>query len=144
MAVFFWILLYNIVKEESIMEIQWFTRANHGVATIYDTNITLNTVAANHFKSAFATLIGFDEKRKTLIIKAIKKDELAMGLYSADETHPISIKPSYGRINGKNIIRNLIAKFPLDFSTHPFYKFPCEWDQEEKLLRIFLEMEVTS
>ena len=126
------------------MEIQWFTRANHEVATIYETNITLNTVAANHFKSAYSTIIGYEEKRKLLIIKAIRKDDIAMGLFTEEETHPISIKPSYGRINGKNIIRSLVEKFPLDFSTRPNYKFPCEWDQEEKLLRIFLEQEVKS
>ncbi len=126
------------------MEIQWFTRANQGIATIYDTNITLNTIAANHFKTAYATLIGYDEKQKVLVIKAIKKEELAMGLYSESETHPISIKPSYGRINGKNIIRNLMMRFPLDFAKRSFYKFPCEWDQEEKLLRVFLEKEVRS
>ncbi|MDD4211982.1 MAG: hypothetical protein PHY42_01080 [Bacilli bacterium] len=125
------------------MEIQWFTRNNHGVATIYETNITLNTVAANHFKSAYTTLIGFDEAKKILVVKAISKDEQAMGLYSEDETHPISIKPSYGRINGKNIIRNLISIFPLDFSIKPFHKFPCEWDQTEKMLKIHLEREVT-
>ncbi|MFA6627816.1 MAG: hypothetical protein WCQ80_02560 [Bacilli bacterium] len=126
-----------------MMEIQWFSRNNHGVATIYETNITLNTVAANHFKNAYTTLIGFDDHQKALVIKAVNKDEQAMGLYSEEETHSISIKPSYGRINGKNIIRNLVRIFPLDFTSKPFHKFPCEWNQTEKMLKIFLEKEVT-
>lgn len=125
------------------MEIQWFMRNNHGVATVYETNITLNTVAANHFKSAYTTLIGFDEKHRTLVIKAVSKDDFAMGLYSEEETHPISIKPSYGRINGKNIIRNLALKFPLSFTDKSFYKYPCEWVPEEKMLKIFLEKEIS-
>lgn len=125
------------------MEIQWFSKNLPGIASIYETNITLNTVATNHFKNAYTTLIGFDPKSKTLIIKAISKDQVAMGLYKEDETHSIFIKPSYGRINGKNIIQNICAFVPLDFSDKKFYKYYCEWIQSEKLLKVYLEREVS-
>ena len=45
------------------MEIQWFSKNLQGVVTIYETNITLNTVASSYFKNAFATLIGFNKKK---------------------------------------------------------------------------------
>lgn len=125
------------------MDIKWFSKSMPGLASIYETNITLNTVASRHFKNAHTTLIGFDKRSNVLIIKAISRDQVAMGLYSADETHPISIKPSYGRINGKAIIRNISSFFPLDFTKKTFYKFLCEWDQKEKLLKVYLEREVS-
>jgi hypothetical protein len=125
------------------MEIQWFSKSNQGLATIYETNITLNTAASNHFKNAYTTLIGFEKKSKAIVIKAINKDEISLGLYNGMDTHPVSIKPSYGRINGKNIINNICSLYPLDFSDKAFHKFISEWDQEEKVLRIFLEREVS-
>ncbi|MDD3191586.1 MAG: hypothetical protein PHP41_02400 [Bacilli bacterium] len=124
------------------MDVQWFSKSFEGVVTVYETNITLNTVASAHFKNAYRTLIGYDQKSHALIIKSISKDEVAMGLYKEDETHQISIKPSYGRINGKNIVRNITAVHPLDFSQTAFHKFQCEWHQQEKFLQVFLEREV--
>ena len=124
------------------MDIQWFSKNVQGVVAIYETNITLNTVAANHFKNAYSTLIGIDKANKVLLIRAISKDEATMGKYSASDLHPISIKPSYGRINGKNIINNICKYFPLDFSIKNLYKFPCDWDMSQKYLKIYLEREV--
>lgn len=121
------------------MEIQWFTKSLYGVVTIYETNITLNTVAAEHFVNAYSTLIGFDKRETTLLIKALNKEEAVCGKYSENDLHPISIKPSYGRINGKMIIKNICECFPLDFQKQNFYKFKCEWDAANKYLKIYLK-----
>ena len=85
------------------MNVEWFTNEKEKVATIYETNITFNTVAANHFKDSYSTLVGFDIENKVLLIKPITKDEARTRNLSEDEMHTMSIKPSYGRINGKNI-----------------------------------------
>ncbi len=124
------------------MEVQWFSKQDKGIATIYETNLTLNTIASNHFKNVYTTLIGYEKKSNAIVIKAISKDEISMGLYKDVETHPVSIKPSYGRINGKGIIKSISLFYPLDFSKKVYYKFICEWDQKEKSLRIFLNEEV--
>ena len=125
------------------MEVQWFSKNNKGLATIYETNITLNTVASNHFKDVYRTLIGFEKKNNAVVIKAISKEEMLLGLYKGVETHAVSIKPSYGRINGKKIVGSLCEYHQLDFSKKLYYKFECEWDQKEKYLRIFLDKEVS-
>lgn len=121
------------------MEIQWFTKNMAGIVTIYETNITLNTVAAGHFTNTYATLIGFNKKENILLIKSLNKEEAISGQYTDHDLHPISIKPSYGRINGKKIINNICQLFPLDFSEKIFYKFKCEWDAANKYLKVFLE-----
>lgn len=124
------------------MDIKWFSNNTESVVTIYETNVTLNTVASNHFINAYLTLIGFNKTNDTLVIKNLNKEEATSGAYSDCELHPISIKKSYGRINGKNIIRNIQKYFPLDFSKQNLFKFKSVWDEESKILSIFLKEEI--
>lgn len=124
------------------MNVEWFTKSPKGVATIYSSNITLNTTAANNFKTAYSTIIGFNSDEKTLLIKSVTKEDLSMGLYKNLDIHNISIKPSYGRIAGKNIISRLCEYFPLEFENNSLNKFECEWINEEKTLKVYLERRV--
>ncbi|MFA5542853.1 MAG: hypothetical protein WC008_02840 [Bacilli bacterium] len=125
------------------MEIKWFSKSMQKLATIYETNITLNTVASSYFKDAFTTMIGYEKATNSIIVKPVSKDELNMGLYKQTETHKISIKPSYGRINGKKIIQNIQVFHPLDFSNNNYYKYECEWDKSKNLLKIHLDREAS-
>ena len=124
------------------MEITWFSNSMDGFVTIYETNITLNKVAANNFINTYATLIGFNGEDTTLIIKSLSKEEAQNGFYKENDLHPISVKKTYGRVNGKNIIRNISHHFPLDFSSKNSHKFKCEWDQLTHSLIIFLKEEI--
>lgn len=124
------------------MNIEWFTNEKEKIATIYETNITFNTVAANYFKESYSTLIGFNIEEKTLLIKPISKDEVTIKNISEDDLHPMSIKPSYGRINGKNIVKKLCYYFPIDFSEAKAHRYICEWSHKEQLLKIHLLREV--
>lgn len=124
------------------MEIQWFSNSFKGVVTLYETNITLNTVAASNFENAYATMIGYSKKDNSLIIKYLNKEEATSGVYNKNDLHTISIKPSYGRINGKNIIRGIATFYPLDFSRKNMYKFYSTWDVASKSLIVDLSTEV--
>lgn len=120
------------------MEIQWLSNGIKGSVSIYETNITLNTVAASFFENAFAVLVGVNKKDETLIIKSLNKEEATSGVYNKTELHQISIKQSYGRINGKNIIRGICSVFPLNFEVQKLYKYNCFWDVASKSLIINL------
>lgn len=124
------------------MNVEWFAKSPKGVATIYSNYITLNTTAANNFKSAYSTIIGFNNDEKALLIKAVSKEDLSMGLYKDLDIHDISIKPSYGRIAGKRIISRLCEYFPLNFENNSLNKFECEWINDEKTLKVYLERRV--
>lgn len=125
------------------MDIQWFSKNLQGFVSIYETNITLNTVASSNFKTAFTTLIGYDKTKNILLIKALNKEEATMGKYTENDLHAISIKPTYGRINGKSIINNIQKYFPMDFMKKNLYKFPCDWDNSQKFLRVYFDKEVS-
>lgn len=124
------------------MEIQWFSKNLAGVATIYETNITLNTVAAENFKNSYSTIVGINQKDSILFIKSLNKEE-AVNNYDENDLHPIAIKPSYGRISGKNLIKNICQIFPLDFTKQNSFKFRSEWDQANKYLKIYLKEELS-
>lgn len=124
------------------MSVEWFTNEKEKYATIYESSITLNTVAANYFKNTYSTIIGFDKENNNLLIKPISKEEVDVRNISSDDLHSISIKPSFGRITGKNIIKKLILFFPIDFKNSKSHKYICEWSNEEKLLKILLEREI--
>lgn len=121
------------------MEIQWFSKNIKGVVSIYETNITLNTVAASHFVDAYKIIVGYDTNNDNLIIKHLNKEEVQSSVYANCELHNISIKPSYGRINGKEIIKNISKFHPLDFSKQSLYKFECDWNASTKSLIINLK-----
>lgn len=125
------------------MNVEWFTKSPKGVTTIYSSYITLNTVAAKNFLNCYGTIIGFNCNEKTLLIKAITKEELSMGLYNNLDIHPIAIKPSYGRITGRSIINKLCEYYPINFKDNELNKFECEWINEEKTLRVFLERRIS-
>jgi len=124
------------------MEIQWLSNTMQNTVSIYETNITLNKVAASNFIHSYATLIGFDRENNTLIIKSLNKEDATSGLYKESDLHPISVKATYGRINGKNIIRNISSLFPLDFSVKTSYKYKSEWDEISHSLIIYLKEEI--
>ena len=124
------------------MEIKWLSNRMDGFVTIYETNITLNKVSASNFINSYATLIGFNGDDTTLIIRSLSKEETQNGFYKENDLHPISVKNTYGRINGKNIIKNISYYFPLDFSTKNSHKFKCEWDELTRSLIIFLKEEI--
>ena len=39
------------------MDILWFSNNTDSVVTIYETNLTLNTVASTHFQNSYLTLV---------------------------------------------------------------------------------------
>lgn len=124
------------------MNVEWFTNEKEKIATIYETNITFNTVAANYFKSAYSTIVGFNIEETRLLIKPVTKEEVNIRNLSEDSLHPMSIKPSYGRINGKSLIKKLCYYFPIDFTEQKAHRYFCEWNPTENLLEIDLKREV--
>ena len=125
------------------MNVEWFKKSPKGVVTIYNSYITLNTVAANNFKNSYGIIIGYNSYEKTLLIRSISKEDISIGLYKNIEVHSISIKPSYGRVAGRSIINKLCEYFPIDFNNGTLHKFECDWSNEDKTLTVFLERRIS-
>lgn len=106
--------------------------------TIYESNLTLNKVACEHFNDIRFVLLGIDENTNQIAIKPINKESIDLGLYSASQLHKISIGKSYGRISNKTFIKGLSAKYQLDFTSQNGVKYDAFYNDKENILVIQL------
>jgi len=106
------------------------------IATIYDTNITLNKPSSIYFIHAYAVMLGVDEETKKLAIKPLTKELYERGDIDKEMLYKIGVRSSYARISNKTLIKEISALFPLDFEKQKMYKFSCDWEEKEKSLVI--------
>lgn len=121
------------------MEFNWISKqASKGVATIYESNITLNKTASIHFETAYNVMLGLAEDKKLIAIKPLSKEQATSGTLDREKLYKISVKPSYSRISNKNFIKEVMILLNLDFEKNQNYKFSTKWRNDEKLLIVDL------
>lgn len=124
------------------MSIQWFSKKEtEQIATIYDSNITLNKVASDYFKAAYSVMLGFDETAQHILIKPLDKDATRLGHIPEEQRNSISVWQSSARIANKAFISRLTSVTGLQFKKSKAHKFAAEWDESKKVLRINLQEE---
>ena len=117
------------------MKIKWIgTDDSRGAVTVYENNITLSKKAADFFNDAYAIAIGVDDDSNNVIIKNVSKEEAESNVMDSNHLYKISIKASYGRITGKQMIDELKSIFGFDFSKQPAYKFNARWNNGDRML----------
>lgn len=117
------------------MKIKWIgTDDSRGAVTVYENNITLSKKAADFFNDAFAIAIGVDDDSNNVIIKNVSKEEAESNIMDRNHLYKISIKASYGRITGKQMIDELKNIFGFDFVKQPAYKFNARWNTGDRML----------
>ena len=117
------------------MNIQWISSNNTtGAVTIYENNITLSKKAADYFNDAYAIAIGVDGDTKNIIIKNVSKEESESNAMDKSHLYRISIKASYGRITGKQMVDELKYIYGFDFSKQTAYKFNAKWNTGDRML----------
>lgn len=92
------------------MGILWFnseTKNKNLIATIYDTNITLNKNAADLIGDAYKVMLGIDYEKKTLFIKPLNKDSATRGTIPLSSQYNITIRSSYGRISNVEFVKEI-------------------------------------
>ncbi|XMB86227.1 hypothetical protein RJG79_00065 [Mycoplasmatota bacterium WC44] len=125
------------------MSFQWFSKIeSEGIATIYDSNITLNKSASGYFESAYSVMLGFDPVNKIIAIRPLTKETDNLGHIPEDKKYKISVKPSYSRISNKPFIKNISDVIGISFKKSEAHKFVAVWDSAEKILTINLNEEV--
>lgn len=112
------------------------------IATIYDSNITLNKPSSVYFNHAFAVMLGIDESGNKLAIKPLTKEIYERGDIDKEMLYKIGVRSSYARISNKTLIKEIALSFPLDFEKQKMYKFNCDWVEKEKSLVIDLNQPV--
>ena len=125
--------------------IEWFDieKVNKNcIATIYDTNITLNKHTCDLIDNPYSVMLGLDYENKLLFIKPLKKDIATRGDIPESRQYNITIRSSYGRISNVEFIKEIKGVLNVDsLKTNP-KKFLVEYLSGQEILKIDLSKEV--
>lgn len=125
------------------MAIEWIMpKDTLGTVTFYDSNITLNKVAASYFIDAFKVIVGIDREKRRVVIKNLSKEEATRGDVNKNHLLDVAIKKSYGRISSKKVVSDISTVTNFSFTKDTNYKYRANWNATEKLLVIELDEEV--
>lgn len=109
-----------------------------GVATLYESNITLNKAASTHFERAYSVLLGLDEDGLRIAVKPVSKEEVDLGTIPEDKRHKITVKQSYARVSNKKFMKEVAQVANLDLSGGKSVKFRTTWSKLDSALIIDL------
>ena len=125
--------------------IKWFDidkKNKNCIATIYDTNITLNKHACDLIDSAYTVMLGIDYDNKFLFIKPLNKDVAMRGDIPSTSQYNITIRSSYGRISNVEFIKEIKGVLGVDSLKIIPKKFYVEYIKTSNILKIDLSKEV--
>lgn len=109
-----------------------------GVATLYESNITLNKAASTHFERAYSVLLGYDPEGQRIAVKPISKEEVDSGKIPEEKRHKITVKSSYARVSNKKFMKEVAQNSDLDLANGQSFKFKAVWSKPDSALVIDL------
>lgn len=118
------------------MGITWLNaKEREGVASLYSTNITLNTVASVPFEYAYRVQVGIDDQ-DNVVIQPLSKDRVERGDLDEYAIQKIAIKKSYSRISSTDIMKRIAQTLNITLDETP-RRFKTKWDDKENILHIY-------
>lgn len=125
--------------------IKWFDMENKNkncIATIYDTNITLNKYACDLISNAYTVMLGIDYQNMQIFIKPLNKDIATRGDIPKSSQYNITIRSSYGRISNVDFVKEVKGILGVDSLKASPKKFNVEFLENNNTLKIDLSREV--
>lgn len=120
--------------------ITWLsTKDEIGSASLYASNITLNTVAMNKFLSAYRVMVGIDDDNN-IILAPLDKDRVLRGDLKEEQLQKISSKKTYSRISSSSLMKQIGSRLNIAFSSTPI-KCETRWDDNNNVLILKIKEE---
>ena len=120
--------------------ITWLsTKDEIGSASLYASNITLNTVAMNKFLTAYRVMVGIDDD-SNIILAPLDKDRVLRGDLKEEQLQKISSKKTYSRISSSSLMRQIGNRLNIAFSSTPI-KCETRWDDNNNVLILKIKEE---
>ena len=120
--------------------ITWLsTKDEIGSASLYASNITLNTVAMNKFVTAYRVMVGLDDDNN-IILAPLDKDRVLRGDLKEEQLQKISSKKTYSRISSSSLMRQIGSRLNIAFSSTPI-KCETRWDDNNNVLILKIKEE---
>ncbi len=121
------------------MSFIWVSKKpKEGIATLYESNITLNKSASSHFDHAYSVLLGLDLESKKIAVKPVSKEENELGVIPEEKRHKITVKPSYARVCNKKFMKEISDLIGINLTDKKSFKFKTNWSHEDLALIIDL------
>lgn len=115
--------------------IKWFdAKEKIGSASLYSSNITLNTVAMYPLDYAFRVLVGISEDGN-IIIKPVSKNDVESGQLDESRLLKLEIHKSFARISSSLLMRQISEEFHLELGKVPL-RYSTSWDNNDNVLVI--------
>src|SRR5574344_1098765 len=122
-------------KEEGPMGIHWFdARERQGQASLTESYITLNSIAAVPFEYAYKVQVGVSEEGN-VVISPLSKERVMRGDLDEYTLQNISLKQSYSRICSRELMRQIEGETGLKLGKSA-QSFETSWDEGKNLLTI--------
>ena len=123
------------------MAITWLTtKEKNGVASLYNTNITLNKVASVPFEYAYRCQVGITDE-KNIVIEPLSKERVIKGDLDEYAILKISVKSTYSRISSTLLMTKIAGFLNIELSDKPL-KFETMWNEKDNILTIMTNKEV--
>ena len=118
--------------------IKWFNvKAKNGVASLYASNITLNTTAMYPFEDAYKVQVGLDDNGN-IVIQPLIKSIVESG--NLDESCLLKLErnKSFARISSASLMKQIGESIGVTLSKSPI-QYQTSWDPEENVLTILIK-----
>ena len=120
--------------------ITWLsTKDEIGSASLYASNITLNTVAMNKFVTAYRVMVGIDDDNN-IILAPLDKDRVLRGDLKEEQLQKISSKKTYSRISSSSLMKQIGSRLNIAFTSTPI-KCETRWDDNNNVLILKIKEE---
>ena len=118
------------------MDVTWFGEEDKcGQASFYKTNLTLNTVSTDPFRSAYRVRVGGD-KSGNIVIMPLVKDQVERDYTGGKGIYVLAVKKSYSRISSTELMSQIAASLGIDTFGEKPLQFRTHFDKREGMLVI--------
>ena len=118
-----------------MLNVEWFNnKQKESALTIYYNNITFSKQTTMLFNNAYGIIVGIDRDTEQLVFKKVTQEEIENEKYYHEDIYKLTIKPTYGRINSRQLVNNICKYFNLDFTNKVSYKFSAIWNNGYNML----------
>lgn len=115
--------------------IKWFNvKERNGMASLYASNITLNTTAMYPLDTAFKVQVGVDEDGN-IIVQPLTKNVVESGVLDESCLLKLEMHKSFARISSSLLMKQIGEELGLTLSKVPI-RYETLWDSKENILII--------
>ena len=114
---------------------------NAGFSSVYESHVTFNKPLLKDFKDAYRVRLAVDRENKRAHIYVVNKDYALSGELNEASLLNVSVSKTYARVCSKPAVDYLFSVFGLTIDKQEFKRFKAKYDDEKKVIVIYMKGE---